>query len=177
MRRFIKMNVNINILQWLCILLLIPLSSCVMYNRNYSGPRLPKEEVAFLFNDFSLYGTMDYKDYDGYWIPCPDFHINYDGGYALTTLGYGLRCLEVLPGTYYVRVWKYRGDDEDNDKDDLGPFDGFFHPKAGHIYRLTKSYDIEKIWFITIKKMDDIAFEDVTSNRKYQKYIEEIKRK
>jgi len=58
------MSNNPYILKWLCVLLLLTVSSCIMYNRNYSGPRLPKEEVAFLFSDTSLYGIMDYKDDD-----------------------------------------------------------------------------------------------------------------
>lgn len=78
-------------------------------------------------------GPANYKDDDGNWVLCPDLHTNYDGGYRLNTQGYGLRCLEVLPRTYYLRVWKNCGDDEDTINKDIGPFDGYIHPKASHI--------------------------------------------
>ena len=88
-------------------LVLLGLSSCAGYQRNYTGAALPIEEVAFLFNDDSsvhgdlgLEGVVD-KSVRINVTTIPDAY-----GALDRLLGMWPYCRELLPGTYAVEAWK-----------------------------------------------------------------------
>ena len=171
-------------------LILLALSSCDSYQRNYPGPLRPLEEVAFLFNgDSTIHGQLGRA---GTIKKTTLIHVtSIPDKFGGLTLGTQQPCRELLPGDYQLDLWKttyepYHVDErilhsesiifEDLESWDDGPYHLQLEVRPGHIYLVDCQYNSRK-WYEPASGLWELKIRDVTASPRFQNYVYKVKRK
>lgn len=158
---------------------LLFLASCDSYQRNYSGPLLSRDKVAYLFNDTQFYGSLyeENKEKDtanSTTIPEKDYQL-----FSKDPI-----CREILPGSYSIEAWKdeqrpFGGGKGGHIIRKKGPYITQFEVEAGRMYCVREVRIPRKsqfLFFPITEYLLEVNIVDVSENPKYRELANTAKR-
>ena len=180
--------------------LLLLITSCQNYQRNYTGPLRDRADVAFLFNhDSTIHGQLTIDDKSN--IENLAFTTSIPDEYTSLNRIFGAEpnCRELIPGDYFIKVYKtsyetYPEDDyqmrrqeervqkyesviyENLQTWEFGPYRLDLNAKPGRIYLIDCIYSKQK-WYERTEDPWEIKIKDVSDSPEFQQSLQKIKRK
>jgi hypothetical protein len=160
--------------------ILLLLTSCDSYQRNYSGPLLPSDGVGYLFNDSRYYGSLCNKE--GGIIHTASLPVSNDP--IIHLLNKEVICREILPGSYSIEAWiderhavGPRGRTVTRKR---GPYTTQFEAEAGKIYcvRENRIPQESRFFFLSFTEyLSEVKILDVSEVPKYQEFVNNTERR